>query len=133
MGVASNRLDVHRACAAAERAVERLAEPLAALFVPATEHPDALLRVAWRALLLNSAHDSSCACSADEVVDEVVVERPARPRASGSLHIVAAGERCVVDETLLILPPSSAVARVERFVLGEGVLTIHGLRAGISV
>lgn len=67
------------------------------------------------------------------VVDEVVVERPARPRASGSLHIVAAGERCVVDETLLILPPSNAVASVERFVLGEGVLTIHGLRAGISV
>ena len=67
------------------------------------------------------------------IVDEVVVERPARPRATGSLHVAAAGERCVVDEPLLILPPSSVVASVERFVLGEGVLTIHGLRAGISV
>src|SRR6478735_2977736 len=52
MGVASNRVDVHQACAAAERAVERRAEPLSALFL---------------------APDSSCACSHDEVVDAVMV------------------------------------------------------------
>ncbi|MGZ8762371.1 MAG: glycoside hydrolase family 38 N-terminal domain-containing protein, partial [Acidimicrobiia bacterium] len=73
MGVASNRVDVHRAAAAAERAVERVAEPMAALFRPSTDFPHALLDLAWQALVLNSAHDSSCACSADEVVDQVIV------------------------------------------------------------
>ena len=74
MGVASNRVDVHQACAAAERAIERRAEPLSALLLLAPSGtPTALLDVAWRKLVLNSAHDSSCACSADEVVDAVMV------------------------------------------------------------
>jgi alpha-mannosidase len=73
MGVASNRVDVHQECARAERAIERRAEPLAALLLPAAEHPTRLLELAWRNLVLNSAHDSSCACSHDEVVDQVVV------------------------------------------------------------
>ena len=37
MGVASNRVDVKQAAARAERALERLAEPLSALFLPADE------------------------------------------------------------------------------------------------
>jgi len=73
MGVASNRVDVHRACAAAERALEKRAEPLSALFLPPEQYPHALATIAWRNLVLNSAHDSSCACSDDEVVDQVVV------------------------------------------------------------
>jgi alpha-mannosidase len=73
MGVASNRVDVHRAGAAAERAMEKRAEPLSALFVAPDAYPHALARIAWRKLILNSAHDSSCACSHDEVVDQVVV------------------------------------------------------------
>ncbi|MDQ1381772.1 MAG: 2-O-(6-phospho-alpha-D-mannosyl)-D-glycerate hydrolase [Actinomycetota bacterium] len=73
MGVGSNRVDVHRACARAERALEKRAEPLSALFMPATQYPHALLDIAWRKLVLNSAHDSSCACSSDEVVDQVLV------------------------------------------------------------
>ena len=73
MGVGSNRVDVHRACARAERSLEKRAEPLSALFLPAREYPHALTDIAWRKLVLNSAHDSSCACSADEVVDQVLV------------------------------------------------------------
>jgi hypothetical protein len=73
MGVASNRVDVHMACAAAERALERIAEPLCALHLPLEQSPDALLDIAWRQLVLNSAHDSSCACSHDEVVEAVRV------------------------------------------------------------
>ena len=73
MGVASNRVDVHMVCAAAERALERVAEPLCALYLPPAQSPDALLGIAWRALVLNSAHDSSCACSHDEVVEAVRV------------------------------------------------------------
>jgi len=73
MGVASNRVDVHQACAIAERALERRAEPLSALLMPAERYPDAFLGIAWQKLVLNSAHDSSCACSDDEVVDQVMV------------------------------------------------------------
>ncbi len=73
MGVASNRVDIHRACAEAERAIEKRAEPLSALLRPAAAYPHALLRFAWERLVANSAHDSSCACSADEVVDHVAV------------------------------------------------------------
>ncbi len=70
MGVASNRVDVRDLAARAERALERYAEPLAALFAP--RWPERELDIAWRQLILNSAHDSICACSADEVVRAVV-------------------------------------------------------------
>ncbi len=72
MGVASNRVDVKQATARAERAIERLAEPLSALFLPAARWPEALLAEAWLAMIRNSAHDSVCACSVDEVCDAVL-------------------------------------------------------------
>ncbi|MEI6571773.1 MAG: alpha-mannosidase, partial [Actinomycetes bacterium] len=73
MGVASNRVDIHQACAAAERIIERRAEPLQALHLPVDRYATAEMDIAWRQLILNSAHDSSCACSADDVVDAVMV------------------------------------------------------------
>ncbi len=73
MGVASNRVDVKRAAALAERALERRAEPLSALFLPPGAWPASLLDVAWREMVRNAAHDSVCACSVDEVVDAVLV------------------------------------------------------------
>jgi mannosylglycerate hydrolase len=74
-GVISNRVDVRVAAVAAERAVERRAEPLLALFRPAEEWAAAapLLGVAWDRLVANSAHDSACACCADPVADQVLV------------------------------------------------------------
>jgi 2-O-(6-phospho-alpha-D-mannosyl)-D-glycerate hydrolase len=73
MGVTSNRVDVRAAAARAERALERLAEPACALFLPRAEWPDSLLAEAWLGLVRNAAHDSVCACSDDEVVDAVLV------------------------------------------------------------
>src|SRR5438445_8357205 len=67
MGVASNRVDVKQAAARAERALERQAEPLTALLLPPELWPGAELRLAWREMIRNSAHDSICACSTDEV------------------------------------------------------------------
>jgi mannosylglycerate hydrolase len=72
MGVASNRVDVKQAAARAERALERRAEPLVALFLPDQAQPDAFFDLAWTLMIRNSAHDSICACSADEVVDAVL-------------------------------------------------------------
>ena len=74
-GVISNRVDVRAAAAAAERAVERRAEPLLALFRPGAEWAAAepFLALAWDRLIANSAHDAACACCTDEVADQVLV------------------------------------------------------------
>jgi mannosylglycerate hydrolase len=68
MGVTSNRVDVRQAAAAAEQALERQAEPLAALYLSPERWPESLLDLAWKQVVRNSAHDSVCACSLDEVV-----------------------------------------------------------------
>jgi hypothetical protein len=67
MGVLSNRVDIKVAAAVAERALERVAEPLATLWLPAPEWPANLLDEAWLALIRNAAHDSVCACASDAV------------------------------------------------------------------
>ena len=72
MGVGSNRVDVKQAASRAERALEQLAEPLSALFVAAGRWPTRFLDVAWTLVIQNSAHDSICACSADDAVDAVL-------------------------------------------------------------
>jgi mannosylglycerate hydrolase len=72
MGVTSNRVDVKRGGAVAERELERRAEPLSALFQPPASYPDRLLELAWLEMVRNSAHDSICACSVDDVVDAVL-------------------------------------------------------------
>ena len=79
MGVASNRVDVKQAAARAERALERVAEPLAALWLGDRAHggrPDRwqpVFDAAWLDVIRNAAHDSICACSHDEVVDAVLL------------------------------------------------------------
>jgi alpha-mannosidase len=109
MGVASNRVDVHQVCAAAERALERRAEPLSAVLLPPAEYPAALLDLAWRNLVLNAAHDSSCACSADEVVEAVVVRyQEARHIGDGlvreALHALAAQVDVPAASTIVVNP-----------------------------
>src|SRR5919106_207240 len=109
MGVASNRVDVHQACAVAERSIERRAEPLSALFLPPNRYPEALLGVAWRNLVLNSAHDSSCAGSDDEVVDQVLVRyREARQIGDvltrDALRALAADVQTPSGSTLVVNP-----------------------------
>jgi mannosylglycerate hydrolase len=71
MGTLSARLDLKAAMARAERALARYAEPFQALYGPAW--PDRLLDLAWRRVIENSAHDSICGCSADEVSTQVLV------------------------------------------------------------
>jgi mannosylglycerate hydrolase len=72
MGVTSNRVDVKRLGESAVRQLERRAEPLAALFQGPSEWPKRQLDLAWKEIVRNSAHDSICACSVDEVVDAVL-------------------------------------------------------------
>ncbi len=133
MGVASNRVDVHQACSLAERAIERRAEPLCTLLLPADEYPGALLDVAWKQLVLNSAHDSSCACSADEVVDQVLV-RYAEARQIGdaltrlAIRRLAAGIDAPPSSTIVVNPTQhERSGPVQGYVRGDGA--VHMVRA----
>lgn len=105
MGVASNRVDVHQLAARAERSLERHAEPLSALLLAPDDYPATLLDVGWRQLILNSAHDSSCACSADDVVEAV------RVRYQEARHVGEALTREAVRAlaTTVDVPPSSTI------------------------
>jgi alpha-mannosidase len=67
----SARIDLKRSAARAERALERYAEPLQALYGDGGAEP--FLREAWTLVLQNAAHDSICGCSADEVSAQVLV------------------------------------------------------------
>ncbi len=69
MGVVSNRVDIRRLTAETEDLLTRYAEPLAALYAPRLSRR--YFDVAWDFLIQNSAHDSICACSIDDVTDQV--------------------------------------------------------------
>jgi mannosylglycerate hydrolase len=132
MGVTSNRADVRLAAAAAERAVERRAEPLSALLLPGAAYPARLLAMAWRRLLDNAAHDSACATSADEVVDQVLV-RFAEARQIGdglAAEAVAAlaGRVDAPPGSLLVANPSGhrRAGLVQLPVPGRGPLHLAG-------
>ncbi|MEP7335578.1 MAG: glycoside hydrolase family 38 C-terminal domain-containing protein [Actinomycetota bacterium] len=71
MNVTSARIDIKAAAARAERWLERYAEPLSALH--GDGWPAEFLGLAWRRVIENSAHDSICGCSADEVSAQVLV------------------------------------------------------------
>ncbi len=109
MGVASNRVDVKVAGARAERAIERRAEPLCALFRPATDWPEPYFDLAWKLLLRNAAHDSVCACSVDEVTD-AVLHRYAEARQIGeglATQALRSLARSMADGGTVVVNPSA--------------------------
>ncbi|HUY86621.1 MAG TPA: hypothetical protein VMU77_05865, partial [Acidimicrobiales bacterium] len=107
MGVGSNRIDVKQAAARAERSLERRAEPLAALFAGADRWPDTFFNLAWKQMILNSAHDSICACSVDEVVDAVLA-RFAEARQIGD----TVGDRVLDKFALSLSSPGATVVNL---------------------
>lgn len=124
MGVASNRVDVKQAASRAERALEQLAEPLSSLFLSPEDWPGPFLDVAWARMIRNSAHDSICACSVDEVV-EAVLHRYAEARQIGEaltgevLQTVAAS---MASAGPVVVNPASG----ERSGMVEAVVTAAG-------
>ncbi len=124
MGVASNRVDVKQAASRSERALEQLAEPLSALFLPAEAWPGPFLDLAWTLMIRNSAHDSICACSVDEVVD-AVLHRYAEARHLGE---ALAGEALGALATSMAGPGPVVVnpTAVDRSGVVEVVVTATG-------
>ncbi|MGH9116807.1 MAG: glycoside hydrolase family 38 C-terminal domain-containing protein [Acidimicrobiales bacterium] len=133
MGVASNRVDVKQAAARAERELERLAEPLAALFMPADGWPGPLLDLAWRDVIRNSAHDSICACSHDDVGLAVLHRFAEATRVAEAVTeraLAAAGARLVRGAPVVINPSvRKRSGLVELWLSGPGSAS----RAGVQV
>ncbi len=69
MGVTSNRTDIRLLARQAEMLTEQFLEPLYAIF--SDSWPTEYLKIIWKLLIQNSAHDSICACSINEVVEIV--------------------------------------------------------------
>ncbi|MDA8074190.1 MAG: alpha-mannosidase [Actinomycetota bacterium] len=111
MGVTSNRVDVKRAAAAAERALEQRAERYGALFLPPEAWPARQLELAWKEIVRNAAHDSICACSVDDVVKEVLARfASARAIADGiSSRALLALSSSLASPGTVIVNPSSRV------------------------
>ena len=108
MGVNSARIDLKQATGRAERALERYAEPMQALWGDPEAWPGAYLDLAWRRLIESSAHDSICGCSIDPVVSQVLVryaeaEQVAHGLATRAARRVAAA---VPGDGFAILNPS---------------------------
>jgi mannosylglycerate hydrolase len=119
MGVTSARIDVKQAAGGAERLLERYAEPLSALHLPESAWPDAFLRLAWRRVIENSAHDSISGCSIDPVVAQILVryaeaQQVARTLTSRVLAAVATG---VPRGAIAVINPTPAAR--------EGVVEIE--------
>jgi mannosylglycerate hydrolase len=108
MGVASNRVDVKVAAAAAERALERVAEPLDTLW-QLDRRWAPLLEAAWLDVIRNAAHDSICACSHDEVVDAVLHRYAEATRTASEVaaRAVGAASARMAEPGSHLLNPSS--------------------------
>ena len=125
MGTTSARIDLKAALARAERALTRYAEPFQALY--GGEWPERLLELAWRRVLENSAHDSICGCSADEVSAQVLVRCAEAEQIGRSLAEDAAmrvGRRAPAG-TVVVLNPSPG----ERV----GLVELDGVAASVRV
>jgi hypothetical protein len=131
MGVASNRVDVKVAAAAAERALERLAEPLDTLW-QLDRRWAPLLEQAWLDVIRNAAHDSICACSHDEVVDAVLHRYAEATRTATEVAaraVGAAADRMAAAGTHVLNPSS-----FDRCDVVELTLPIEDApRAGVQV
>lgn len=128
MGVGSNRVDVKQAAARTERALERRAEPLCALFLPVGQWPARLFDLAWREVIRNAAHDSVCACSSDETVAAVLHRyAEARQIADGLAERALSSVGASMAQPGVVVVNPSARPRgglVELSVPGEG--TVEG-------
>lgn len=101
-GVLSNRPQLKQGLSAAERLVERYAEPFAALLTPAANWPERLLELAWQRLVQSSCHDSVTGCG----VDETAVQVAAR---IAEAEQIGRGVRDRAIEAIVAATPADAV------------------------
>jgi alpha-mannosidase len=96
-GTLSARFPLKLRHAALERRLERYVEP--AWTLSGRPWPDRRLRYAWRQLILNSAHDSICGCSIDQVHEQATARLERAETAAQALWegLGAAGGRVLFN------------------------------------
>ena len=112
-GTLSSRSPLKLQHAAVERLLERHLEPIWTL--SARPWPEPELRYIWRQLFLNSAHDTICGCSLDQVHEEAGRRLDRAARAAGSLV-----RRLGVDEVAETFFNPSSFERLGIAPLGTG-------------
>ena len=119
MGVASNRVDVHQVCAAAERAIERRAEPLSALLLPADALPARAARPRVAASSSSTARTTRRARAAPTRSSTQVVVRYQEARQIGdglvrqALHALAAEVDAPPASTVVVNPTARRPRRAD--------------------
>ncbi|MDQ3577821.1 MAG: alpha-mannosidase [Actinomycetota bacterium] len=105
-GVLSVRPHLKQAMAAAERMVERYAEPLAALWAP--RWPRKFLDMAWWRLVDASGHDSVTGCGVDETAVQVFARISEAEHLGQAVRdqVVHHLARAVPREALIVVNPS---------------------------
>ncbi|HEX4863558.1 MAG TPA: glycoside hydrolase family 38 C-terminal domain-containing protein, partial [Acidimicrobiales bacterium] len=140
-GTLSNRVDIKSAAAWAEIRLERLAEPLATLWLPPELWPKDQLSAAWLQTIRNSAHDSICACSSDEVTRAVVHRYDTASTIAATIvddALGIAGVATTVEGPVVVNPSAHPrTAAVEMILPGddtlEGVQVLHRHPGGSEV
>ena len=133
-GVLSSRVDLKQAAAAVESALERTAEPLAALWLAPEDWPAGSLDRAWLEVIRNSAHDSICGCSADEVGRAVLsrYDTACTLAATVTTSVLGIASIATASSGHMVLNPSagtrSGLVEVESEVTGIG-----GQALGVTV
>ncbi|RCG27512.1 alpha-mannosidase [Streptomyces diacarni] len=121
-GVLSVRAPLKQAMARAERAVERYAEPLAALWFDGAA--ERFLKMAWDRLIEVSCHDSVTGCGCDETAQQVAARIAEAEQLGLAVRDMVAGPlaaRVPHDAHLLLNPtPAHRTDLVELDVAGEG-------------
>lgn len=127
MGVLSNRVDLKQAAAETERILERVAEPLAALFLPADRWPGAALDLAWLEVIRNSAHDSIAGCTPGEIADAVLHRyREARQIGEAVVDLALAELSASMAEpgTVVVNPSASTRGGIVELVVDSGDVSV---------
>jgi alpha-mannosidase len=141
MGVLSTRVNLKIAASVAERDLERIAEPLCALWLPPDRWPGDVLDQAWLQMVRNSAHDSICGCSVDSVARAV----EQRYDSASALASVATADALEMASLAFALPgpvvvnpcPSERTGLVELVLAGpiarlEAAQVLESVPAGIE-
>ncbi|WP_245226281.1 glycoside hydrolase family 38 C-terminal domain-containing protein [Streptomyces smyrnaeus] len=132
-GVLSARAPLKQAMARAERAVERYAEPLAALWFDGSAQR--FLELAWQRLIEVSCHDSVTGCGCDETAQQVAARIAEAEQLGLAVRDMVGGQLAshVPHDAHLLLNPTPAprTELVELDVAGEG--PVHLVAADGSV
>ena len=142
-GTLSSRIYLKQANEKSQTAMERYAEPAAALaYMLGGEYPHGFLNYAWKLLMQNHPHDSICGCSIDQVHREMMprfdqVQQVAEDVTNRALTFVASRVK-TEGETLLVFNPlnwtrTDKVSATIDILIGKPTRAVPTIEPGMNV